>query len=92
MRKAILTATALVLYSSAVMAQSTDTKSPASTGPAAQSDSMSKGDMSKDKISMAIIASWIILPIEGCFPFRLPANELAATCRLVELGMKAKGK
>jgi hypothetical protein len=39
MRKTILTATALVLYSSAVMAQSTDSKSPASTGPAAQSDS-----------------------------------------------------
>jgi hypothetical protein len=29
MRKTILRATALVLYSSAVMAQSTDTKSPA---------------------------------------------------------------
>jgi hypothetical protein len=47
----ILTAATLVLFSSAVMAQSTDTKSPAATGPAAQSDSMPKGDMSKDKMS-----------------------------------------
>jgi hypothetical protein len=47
MRTTILTAATLVLFSSAVMAQSTDTKSPATTGPAAQSDSMSKGDMSK---------------------------------------------
>jgi hypothetical protein len=51
MRATILTAATLVLFSSAVMAQSTDTKSPATTGPAAQSDSMSKGDMSKDKMS-----------------------------------------
>jgi hypothetical protein len=51
MRKTILTAIALVLHSSAVIAQSTDTKSPASTGPTAESGSMSKGDMSKDKIS-----------------------------------------
>jgi len=51
MRTTILTAATLVLFSSAVMAQSTDTKSPATTGPAAQSDSMSKGDMSKDKMS-----------------------------------------
>ena len=51
MRKTILTAAALVLFSSAVMAQSTDTTSPPTTGPAAQSDSMSKGDMSKDKVS-----------------------------------------
>jgi hypothetical protein len=50
MRATILTAATLVLFSSAVMAQSTDTKSPATTGPAAQSDSMSKGDMSKDKM------------------------------------------
>jgi hypothetical protein len=49
MRKTILTAAALVLFSSAGMAQSTDTKGPATTGPAAQSNSMSKGDMSKDK-------------------------------------------
>jgi hypothetical protein len=47
MHKTILTAATIVLFSSAVMAQSTDTKSPATTGPAAQSDSMSKGDMSK---------------------------------------------
>src|SRR5712675_1272803 len=51
MRKTIITAAALVLLSPAVMAQSTDTKSPATTGPAAQSDSMSKSDMSKDKMS-----------------------------------------
>ena len=51
MRKTILTAASLILFSSAAIAQSTDTKSPATTGPAAQSDSMSKGDMSKDKMS-----------------------------------------
>ena len=51
MRTTILIAAALVLFSSAGMAQSTDTKGPATTGPAAQSDSMSKGDMSKDKMS-----------------------------------------
>jgi|SRR5258705_6005643 hypothetical protein len=51
MLKTILTAAALVLFSSAVMAQSTETKSPATTSPAAQSDSMSKGDVSKDKMS-----------------------------------------
>ena len=51
MRSTILIAAALVLFSSAVMAQSTDTTSPPTTGPAAQSDSMSKGDMSKDKVS-----------------------------------------
>jgi pentapeptide MXKDX repeat protein len=51
MRSTILIAAALVLFSSAVMAQSTDTTSPPTTGPAAQSDSMSKGDMSKDKMS-----------------------------------------
>ena len=51
MRSTILIAAALVLFSSAVMAQSTDTTSPPTTGPAAQSDSMSKGDMSKDKLS-----------------------------------------
>jgi pentapeptide MXKDX repeat protein len=50
MRSTILTAAALVLFSSAVMAQSTDTKNPP-TGPAAQSDSMSKGDMTKDKMT-----------------------------------------
>jgi hypothetical protein len=42
MRSTILIAAALVLFSSAVMAQSTDTTSPPTTGPAAQSDSMSK--------------------------------------------------
>jgi hypothetical protein len=51
MRSTILTAAALVLFSSAVMAQSTDTKSPPATGPAAQGESMSKGDISKDKMS-----------------------------------------
>ena len=51
MRSTILIAAALVLFSSAVMAQSTDTTSPPTTGPAAQSDTMSKGDMSKDKVS-----------------------------------------
>ena len=35
MRKTILSAAALVLFSSAVMAQSTDTKGPAATDPAA---------------------------------------------------------
>jgi hypothetical protein len=44
-------AAALVLFSSAGMAQSTDPKGPATTGPAAQSDNMSKGDMTKDKMS-----------------------------------------
>jgi hypothetical protein len=51
MRKTILIAAALVLFSSAGMAQSTDPKGPATTGPAAQSDNMSKGDMTKDKMS-----------------------------------------
>jgi hypothetical protein len=56
MRTTILIAAALVLFSSAGMAQSTDTKGPATTGPAAQSDSMSKGDMTKDKTSKKKIA------------------------------------
>ena len=47
MRKTI--ATAIVLYSSATMVQSTDTKSPASTSPAAQSDSMSKATCRETK-------------------------------------------
>jgi hypothetical protein len=51
MRSTILTAAALILISSAVMAQSADTKRPPTTGPAAQSDSMPKGDMTKDKMS-----------------------------------------
>jgi hypothetical protein len=48
MHKTILTAAALALFSSAAMAQSTDTKGPATTGPAAQSDTMSKGAASQD--------------------------------------------
>jgi hypothetical protein len=53
MRKMILAAATLVLFSPAVIAQSTDTKSPPTTGPAAQSDKMPKGDvgMAKDKMS-----------------------------------------
>jgi len=51
MRKTLLTAAALVVFSSAVMAQSTDTKAPTTTGPAAQSDNMTKGDMSKDTMA-----------------------------------------
>jgi hypothetical protein len=51
MLKILLTAATVVLFSSAVMAQSTDTKAPATTGPAAQSDNMAKGDMSKSKMS-----------------------------------------
>jgi hypothetical protein len=51
MHKAILTAAALGLFSSAAMAQPTDTKGPATTGPAAQSDTMSKGTASQDKMS-----------------------------------------
>jgi hypothetical protein len=43
MRKTILTAAALLLFSSPLMAQSKETKSPATTGPAAQSDNMTKG-------------------------------------------------
>src|SRR5258705_9744203 len=50
MLKIMLTAATVVLFSSAVMAQSTDTKAPPTTGPAAQSDNMAKGDMSKDKM------------------------------------------
>jgi hypothetical protein len=48
-----MTAAALILFSSAVMTQSTDTNSPPPTGPAAQSDSMPKGDfdMTKDQMS-----------------------------------------
>src|SRR6267154_2176435 len=51
MLKIMLTAATVVLFSSAVMAQSTDTKAPATTGPAAQSDNMAKGDTSKSKMS-----------------------------------------
>jgi hypothetical protein len=53
MRKLLLPlAASVVLLSSAAFAQTSDTKAPATTGPAAQSgDNMSKGDMSKDKMS-----------------------------------------
>ncbi len=51
MLKMILAAVTAVVFSSAVMAQSTDTKAPATTGPAAQSDNMAKGDTSKGKMS-----------------------------------------
>jgi hypothetical protein len=52
MRKTLLAAAALVLFSLTAMAQSTDTKGAATTGPAAQSgDNMSKGHTSKDKTS-----------------------------------------
>jgi hypothetical protein len=52
MRETILSAAALVLLSSAVMAQSVDTKSAPPTGPAAQSgDSMSKSDASKGNMT-----------------------------------------
>jgi hypothetical protein len=47
MHTTIITAAALVLFSSPLMAQSKETKSPAATGPAAQSDNMTKGGMSK---------------------------------------------
>src|ERR1700738_4289436 len=57
MLKIMLTAATVVLFSSAVMAQSTDTKAPATTGPAAQSDNMAKGDMSKDKMSKKMTKS-----------------------------------
>jgi hypothetical protein len=56
MRK-FLALTCVIFFSSGAMAQSTDTKGPATTGPAAQSgdnmskDSMSKGAMSKKKMS-----------------------------------------
>jgi hypothetical protein len=52
MRKLLLPLAASILLSSAALAQTSDTKAPATTGPAAQSgDNMSKGDMSKDKMS-----------------------------------------
>jgi hypothetical protein len=55
MRETILSAAALVLLSSAVMAQSVDTKSAPPSGPAAQSgDSMSdasKSNMTKKRMS-----------------------------------------
>jgi hypothetical protein len=45
MRKTIFVATALMLLSSVAMAE--DVKATPGTGPAAQSDNMSKGGMSK---------------------------------------------
>ena len=53
MRKILLPlAASALLLSSAAFAQTSDTKAPSTTGPAAQSgDSMSKGDTSKDKMS-----------------------------------------
>ena len=53
MRKLLLPlAASVVLLSSAAFAQTSDTKAPSTTGPAAQSgDNMSKGDASKDKMS-----------------------------------------
>src|SRR5258708_32602204 len=49
MLKIMLTAATVVLFSSAVIAQSTETEAPATTGPAAQSDNMAKSDTSKSK-------------------------------------------
>jgi hypothetical protein len=53
MRKFLLPlAASAMLLSSAAFAQTSDTKAPATTGPAAQSgDNMTKGDMSKDKMT-----------------------------------------
>jgi hypothetical protein len=52
MRKKIPIAAAIVLFSLAAMAQSTQTLEPSTTGPAAQNgDNMAKGDVSKDKMS-----------------------------------------
>ena len=52
MRKLLLPLAASLLLSSAAFAQTSDTKAPATTGPAAQSgDNMSKGDPATDKMS-----------------------------------------
>jgi hypothetical protein len=53
MRKLLLPlAASALLLSSTAFAQTSDTKAPATTGPAAQSgDNMSKGDASSDKMS-----------------------------------------
>jgi hypothetical protein len=53
MRKFLLPlAVSVALVSSAAFAQTSDTKAPSGTGPAAQSgDNMSKGDPSADKMS-----------------------------------------
>jgi hypothetical protein len=50
MRKLILAATALAFLTSTASAQTSD-KAGGTTGPAAQSDKMSKSDMSKDKMA-----------------------------------------
>jgi predicted outer membrane protein len=50
MRKLILAATALAFLSSTAYAQTSD-KSGGTTGPAAQSDTMSKSDTSKSKMA-----------------------------------------
>jgi uncharacterized low-complexity protein len=58
MRKLLLPlAASALLLSSAACAQTSDTKAPATTGPAAQSgDNMSKGDASSDKMSKTKVA------------------------------------
>jgi hypothetical protein len=58
MRKLLLPLVASVaLLSSAAFAQTSDTKAPSTTGPAAQSgDNMSKGDTSTDKMSKTKVA------------------------------------
>ena len=58
MRKLLLPlAASALLLSSAAFAQTSDTKAPAPTGPAAQSgDNMAKGDASKDKMSKTKVA------------------------------------
>jgi predicted outer membrane protein len=50
MRKLILAATALAFLASTASAQTSD-KTGGTTGPAAQSDNMSKGEMSKNKMA-----------------------------------------
>jgi hypothetical protein len=50
MRKLILATTALALLASGALAQTSD-KAGGTTAPAAQSDTMSKGEMSKDKMA-----------------------------------------
>jgi predicted outer membrane protein len=50
MRKLILAATALAFLSSTAYAQTSD-KTGGTTGPAAQSDTMSKSDTSKSKMA-----------------------------------------
>ena len=58
MRKLLLPlAASALLLSSAAFAQTSDTKAPSTTGPAAQSgDNMSKGDASSDKMSKTKVA------------------------------------